>query len=372
MENILGIYNRDIFNNSFRVGTPDPKKYHDISTIQLESIGGPMIGRMPGNHGYSGLRGVIIPRAVRGGWKSSGFDHFATQKVFIDPQLTNKQFVVDMAKVQQDPGRMLAAITKSYQAGFEDPADAAVAAWAEFAEPIGDQPHPDELTVSQPQEESVSNQRLPPLGAPGVYVVPKASREGGQIRPASFGKQAAHAPSHVPAHVPAHVPVSAQEQPKVMLHDGSQAEVRQSHPAKPEPVVRALQSMRSLRSELSGERPVGGYGATPRKVIFELPIPGQPNSSMGQFTGFYHDVVKHEGLLILVYDHAQPSQVVWFPPVLEHPETHDPIAVALMVSGTETEPETLYLAYPTGIRFPFGSYELCVLTIEQEKPKPAQ
>ena len=102
-----------------------------------------------------------------------------------------------------------------------------------------------------------------------------------------------------------------------------------------------------------------------RKVTFELSMAGQQNS-LGQFPCFYHDVVKEDMTLVLVYDHNHPAQMVWFPPVIEDPQTHEPIPIALLVEGNESEPQMLYLAYPTGVRFMYRNEEFCLLTVEKE------
>lgn len=318
-DSIIGTYSPLDFGQPLRVGTPDPTKYHDVTSVFLETDGATIASRLPGNHGFSGLRGVIIPRAnPHKGGGSSGFDSNKPMKVLIDPQFTNGKFVVDIADIQKDPGKMLNAINKSYRAGYEDPADAAIAAFAEFA-----------ITDKHPE-----------------YAEPVTA----EVRELS-------------AQPTAHTPTRAVRGTKPV------ASFTASRP-KNDSTVKAA---RSLRSELVGEtmQEQSTRSVEPVqlcKVIFELPVPGNTTASMGQFTTFYHDVVKQDGVLILVYDHRQPTQMVWFPPLLEDPDTQAPIAMAMLVKSQKMgEEDVLYLAYPTGIRFTYQQREFCLLTIEKEK-----
>ncbi len=132
----------------------------------------------------------------------------------------------------------------------------------------------------------------------------------------------------------------------------------------------SLQAARSLRDEFQGNQNQFGAAARAhrpmRRVTFELNMAGQ-QGSMGQFPCLYHDVVREEMNLILVYDHSQPAQMVWFPPVLEDPQTKEPIPIAIMVEGNAEEPTMIYLAYPTGVRFRYRNEEFCLLTVEKEK-----
>lgn len=355
MDSIIGLYRRDVNYNDLRVGTPDPTKYHDISQVNLELNNMPLANRVGHNHGFSGLRGVIIPRASRDG-ASQGHNHMIPKPAYIDPELTNRRIIVDPLKIQDNPEAMISAIQQAYQ-DYPDPADATIAAYAAFAEEL-DAPAPTEISIPQPQTVVPTPMATPPNltgHSPNTYVAPKGLPGGGQVKPASFGAvplQPGFGPSNLPHPTPPpNMPVQQQQQaPPITTKQSGQ---------------RSLQAIRSLRGEFSDNPQQQGsaqMGSRPmRKATFELP-------NMGQFPCLFHDIVKQDGNLVLVYDHSHPAQHVWFPPVLEDPQTKEPMALAVMVDGNQHEPPMLYLAYPTGVRFMYRQEEFCLLTIEKEKP----
>lgn len=360
MESIIGLYKRDMNYNDLRVGTPDPTQYHDISAVSLELNGTPLANRVGTNHGFSGLRGVIIPRATRDG-ASRGHNHMIPKMAYIDPELTNRRLIIDPARIRDNPEAMVAAIQQAYT-DYPDPADAIIASYAQFSEQL-EAPVPNEISIPQPQNIVPTPMASPPTGHPSsTYVAPRSLPGGGQVKPASFAgmpQQPGFGPSNLPPPTP----------PPSMPVASTQSQAPRQAPN------RSLQAIRSLRGEFEGHQPTvqgqasGGSGGQPmRKVTFELPMVGQAGGSMGQFPCLFHDVVKQDGNLILVYDHSCPAQHVWFPPVLEDPTTKEPIALAVLVEGTSREPATIYLAYPTGVRFIYRNEEFCLLTIEKEKP----
>ena len=351
-DSIIGLYRQDVQYNDWRVGTPDETKYHDISTVKLELNDTPLANRVGSNHGFGGLRGVIIPRATRMGG-SKGHDHMIPKKVYIDPELTNRRLVVDPLKIQEHPGAMIDAIQKSYSE-YPDASDAAIAAFAEFAEPLDG---PEDTTVLQPQNVVPTPMANNDINRPSVqlpantYVAPKHSMGGGQVKKA-FVPPAAPGFGVTPIKAPA-------------------PDIQPSRIPRSDSTKRSMQAIRSLRGEFNDnhEATVGsnqqGGGAQPmRKVTFELP-------GMGQFPCYFHDVLDQDGNLILVYDHSYPAQHVWFPPNLED-QAHNPTAIAIMVEGTQETPAMLYLAYSTGVRFRHRSEEYCLLTIEKSKPLGVQ
>lgn len=353
MDSIIGLYRRDVNYNDLRVGTPDPTQYHDISQVKLELNDMPLASRVGNNHGFSGLRGVIIPRATRDGG-SRGHDHMIPKPAYIDPELTNRRLIVDPQRIQKDPDKMIDAIQQAY-ADYADPADATIAAYASFAEEVDAPPAPDVISIPQPQTVVPTPLSLdnPNAGhSPNTYVAPKASPGGGQIRAASPFGAMPHQPGFKPGVSRATPPPS-------------------TPPTQQKQASRTMQAIRSLRGAFGDEQQ--GAASTPgvaphsfgggrplRKVTFELP-------GMGQFPCHYHDIIKHDGTLILVYDHSHPTQMVWFPPAPED-LNKEPTAIAIMVDGVGQEPSYLYLAYPTGVRFPYENKEFCLLTIEKEKP----
>jgi hypothetical protein len=384
MGSILGLYKQDApRRNDLRVGTPDPTKYHDPGAIKLE--GGnhmTMTANMPGNHGFSGLRGVMIPRATAFGG-SLGHNPHKAPIIRIDPELIGGDgIVVDLSKVNQKD--MENAVMTELQAGYEDPADAMTAAFAHFASRMPGPRHQQETKSAMATPQQQSSGREAPLQFSGSYVVPKASPGGGQLRPgggvvapASFRSQPAQeAQPQIPVadQTPQQAPPLA---PNLMPSMPKQAVQQQQQPYQPPPVTQAS----------FAEAPMDPYSAPPprslvdafdeqptpqsmrqapalarplRRVTFEIPRAGQP-------VGFYHEVIRSGMCLILVYDHSHAGQFIWFPPTLEDEGTKEPIAIAAYVHGNSKEPDTLYKVQTTPVRFMYRSEEFCVLLIEKEK-----
>lgn len=348
MESLIGLYKKDVNYNDLRVGTPDPTKYHDISTVNLELNNTPLATRVGHNHGFSGLRGVVIPRATRDGG-SRGYDHMIPRPAYIDPELTNRRLIVDPMKIRDNPEAMAAAIREAYS-NYPDPADATIAAFAQFAEQQ-ENSMPSEISIPQPQTVVPTPLATPVGHSSNTYVVPKALPGGGQAKTASFS-------------IPPQPGFGAGTSlPQPTLPPSMPVQHQASAPQPQRTSQRSLQAIRSLRGEFSDQPSQSGNqaGSHPtRKVTFELP-------SMGQFPCFFHGVVRSDSCLVLIYDHSHPAQHVWFPPALEDPVTKEPTAVAVMVDGTAQEPPMLYLAYSTGIRFTYRNEEYCILTVEKEK-----
>jgi hypothetical protein len=323
---ILGIYRRDAFNKTLRVGTPDPTKYHDAREVRLEGANEAPVGaKMPPNSKFT-LPGVIIPHAKRGGG-SMGWNSEAPMKVFIDPEQTGGRIQVDIGDLRRN-SEAFSQLSKDVQ--NEDDIVEIFARYSNL--------HVETKQRERPMAEPVMAEvREAPLQMRGSYVAPKATSGGGQVKPASFGKK---------AQFPEVQPAPRQALPEM-----------------------AMNSARSLHEELAG--PTISLGSTTsrtmKKVTFELPMIGQQNSSLGQFPCFYHDVIREDVNLVLVYDHSHPSQMVWFPPALEDPNTGEPLGIAVLVHGSMGEADVLYRAFPTGVRFKYRNEEFCLLTVDKEK-----
>lgn len=331
MSSVLGIYRRDSFNKTLRIGTPDPSKYHDSRQVSLEGEKATVGAKIPPNSKF-GLPGVVIPHAKREGG-SMGWNSEAPTKIFIDPEQTNGQIQVDMDVLRRNPNAMAEAYDEAY-AQHGDIEDAIVEAFAKFARPLKEM-----HKVAQPQQKAQSMEEIreAPLQMRGTYVVPKASFGGGQRMPVKK------------------LEVQRQELPK------------QEIPTIDPQVISAVKQAKSLHDELAGPGAtfLGQTNSPMRKVTFELP--GQSGTSLGQFSCFYSDVVREDQNLILVYDHSQPSQMIWFPPTIEDPQTNEPVGIAVLVHGLPGEESILYKAFPTGVMFKYRNEQFCLLTIEREK-----
>lgn len=337
--------------NDLRVGTPDPTKYHDPSTVKLEGRQGTLSTFLPGDHGYSGLRGTIIPRATQLGG-SLGHNPHKPMVIHIDPELLGGEgIVVDLAKVNQS--NMAEAVIQEQRAGYADPAEAMIAAYSHFA--------PTESQVvkvpAAPQEEI----REAPIHMPGAYVVPKATKGGGQVKAASFQAPQAQVPVvQAPqfSEEPTPVPLPP-EKPKQRPQPQQPQQVAEQYNAPPPP------SLMASLNERPSQAPVMAKQAQrqARQVIFELPGP------VGQFQTYYHDVIRNEAgdALILVYDHSQPLQMVWFPQYIYNEQGEpQPLSFAALVQGGNGEPAKIYRLQSTPFRYTYRNEEFCVLLIEQE------
>jgi hypothetical protein len=331
-KDILGVYRSKNTGANRKTGaqahTPDPTKYHDASQERLEgesAAGATVLTKLPGNHGFSKLRGVIIPRSTPLGG-SRGHNQHKPQIIHIDPGPYGEGgIVVDLAHLTPE------SVSEAIRAGAaeaEDIEDIALNAFASLAQ--ASQPRASQREAVYEEED-----RLPPVQMPDTYVVPKASPGGGQqAKRASFTQRK---------------PAQESSEPRVLSKGGPRGNV-------------------SLNAELavdSGQAPyqppVPTYQiAEPVKVTIEIP-------GGHQFHVAYHDVVREGMTMVLVYDHDRPFQMVYFPPTMDD-ENGDPLGMALLVHAKKGEKKsTLFRVHSPGITFKHRSFEFCVLLIEKEK-----
>jgi hypothetical protein len=359
VKSILGVYKSGIpKDDAVIVHTPDPSKYHDPSSLALGTTGDHVMAAIVGrSHGYAGWRGTIIPHATELGGSMGHNAHVPVREVYIDPELNNRSIVVDMSQFSGDSMKAaMAAASSEARAMLHDPKDAAVVTWGQFARRPGEHTEtPTELTIKQGDAQAsrmFEEQRQPPLQMPGVYVVPKASPGGGQVVPTQRTQLPPAAAFTRPR------PQSDQSVPQVLSPPPVEAPPIQATP-------QLAADVRSLHDAFGGDdRPMTQPSSTfkpLRRVVFELPAP------FGQFQVQYHDVIRQDMLLVLVYDHSRPMQMVWFPPSLEG-SSGEPAAIATLVVGDHNEQDMLYLVYPTGLKFMYEGKEFVILTIDKEKP----
>jgi hypothetical protein len=333
---VLGIYKKTDFSNNIEVGTPDPTRYHDASSIELKGVHGNMTSRMRANTKFS-LPGVIVPRATQHG-ASLGNDHERPMEIVIDPEFTGGQLVIDLEKIRRNPDAMVSAYNKAKRKGYSDASDTVIEAYGEFAKTLTKQDIPE-----APRE------REAPVEMPHAYVVPKAPT--GVTKAASFTKKS----------------------PRVYVDpDAATAGGRYEQDAGPTEAVVARE-VRSLYDQINQVPQVAGYAVhnQPKamtQVLFELPVPGQPGRSMGRFSAQYHHVIVEDKTMVLVYDHSQPSQSVYFPePIPDPGNDDDTMAIAVCVIG---EVNKLYRAWPTTVTFKHRNEQFCVLQVEFIKDIP--
>lgn len=323
----------------FRVfddGTPDPTKYHDVSEVSLLQNNVSLARLVPGNHGFAGLRGVIIPRSTAEGG-SLGFDHKAPQRCYIDPELTNKQICVDFSQLSKE------VINQSFkQAAKEVPSDLkdrGVMAYLHMAEAVKRAEASKPAAAPQTPVETVAHAVM------SFGQVPRPAATTPPQPPAS--PQPAPAPSPPIAPAPQSLQAApVQSVPLSILKDVQSPARKQSMPV-PQPAPQVA-------------RPT-------RKVLVELPKPA------GFLEVRYHDVIRTDDVLILIYDHsAVGTQHVWFPSAPDtEPDANgvipDPVPLGILVYDEAEQPDTGFIAYASGVKFRYGNFEFCLLAIEKEK-----
>lgn len=122
----------------------------------------------------------------------------------------------------------------------------------------------------------------------------------------------------------------------------------------PQPEPTALREPRAI--DLRDESPAGQPAKQPTiEVTFQI-------EGFGIHTAFYHDVLIQNGFIVLVYDNRYNGPR-YFPPVADE----QPI-MALNITGMED----VYRVHTTGIQYPQGDVENCVLMIEETGTLPPE
>lgn len=309
-----GLYQNSDGSNRFKtydVGTPDPTKYHDPSAVSLIGSGRSLSSVLPGSS--FGLKGIIIPRATEDGG-SMGFDPHKPQKCFIDPGMTNTPIVVDYAKLNKHS--INSAVADAAAAGASNLQDRGLLAYLKMAHmsqhsaPTPSVPVTSSGLISRPLGNFVAAQQHVPMGGPPPGI-PSAPR---------LAPPEAHSAGP--------------------FTNGSIRDAFSPRPAPP---------------------PVTAQGPAHRyRVDFELPRP------MGTFTGYYHEVIRKDELLILVYDHnLEPTSQLWFPTAPDSPE--EAYEIPLLVYDEYGVPDTAFMVQPTPARFSRRGVEFSILAVSKEK-----
>jgi hypothetical protein len=372
-------------------------QYQDPSTQFFEGNGGRSIASLlPGSS--RGLRGVVIPRATTFGG-SRGFDPHKPRLMNIDPDIKGQSCVVDLSKITKE----------SMEEAFIEAAQNPVAAsdirllaaqtfhnLAVGYEPVGMGPSRGPRLV----------ERRSPLGDFGAYVVPSAGLGGGQVfeapaqeRPSSPEENIS--PSVTPRTGPAidpdilkragmNRPFQTNQNPRDMA----------SNVGMPAPPMRMTDENGNPINGAEMEAPLDGYQierktepptrqkqgfvdqsppqmqAPPRKVKLAGPPPGTQERApaqqsapvgppetrvtfeiegWGEFEAMYHEVIKNDCVLVLVFDTRFKGGGKYFPPATDK-------LMAVKVDGQQN----VYFVNSYGTRFQHGGYEYCMLVIDQD------
>lgn len=285
-------------------------KYHDPSTQQFEGNSGRSVGGLlPG-----GLRGVVVPRATLFGG-SSGFDAHKPRLMNVDPDIKGQSCVVDLALLTRE--KVEAAYNKAANSalGRNDLRMRAAQTYQSLAvakEPVGMEPMIKSGKATRvmspavaPRNADVPTEELLPVDEVVQPVVQTAVQE--PMRARGFVDQTT---------------VAA---PQVKV---------------PRPTKPLMQ-------------PIATSAPTPEtKVTFEL-------EGWGSFDAVYHEVIKNDCVLVLVYDNSFKSGMKFFPPATDK-------RMAVHITGQDV----VYFVHSYNIRFVHGGCEYCILVVEQDAEVP--
>jgi hypothetical protein len=364
-------------------------QYQDPSTQFFEGNGGRSIASLlPGR-----LRGVVVPRAsVFGG--SRGFDPHKPRLVNIDPDIKGQSCVVDLSQITKE------SMEQAFMEAAENPlaqSDIRLLAAQTFHnlavgyEPVG----------MGPSRGPRLQERRAPLGDFGSYVVPRAGLGGGQILEEGLSEEPVDpqeliSPSVSPGRkvlpnlkrfdMPARIrpeddprsfqanvglpppPTRATDEYGTPI-DGDDAQepldgYAIQRPAQPprqrfvdQTATRPKQQAKPARSvKLAGPPPqerqreyTNNTQATPpaTRVTFEI-------DGWGEFEAMYHEVIKNDQVLVLVFDTRFQGGGKYFPPATDK-------LLAVKIEGQDT----VYFVNSYGTRFQHNGCEYCMLVIDQ-------
>jgi len=343
-------------------------RYHDPSTQYLEgNEGRSMAGVMSAG---PGIRGVVIPRSTRWGG-SRGFDPQKPQLINIDPDIKGQASVIDLSKLNKEMIEEAYAQAIETQGEAEDPYLIASQAFRNLAistEPVG---------MSRSSGQYRAPRRAP---LPGAYVVPKAGRGGAQVQEQEESEiveetlvspsiKLAVAPSQrvrsaplrqgvtslreTPKLAPVTPPQELNEvRPKAFLAEKPQAPQRRVQQG-PSGLLAQVQQKTPLRQPAQYSQQ--SAGPPTKKVLFEA-------RGWGQLPYMYHDVVKSDNLLVLVFNNNAANCTKLFPPIIP-PNEQDPKAHLLAVQLENDS--NIYLVHSTGTKFEHNNYEYYILVVAE-------
>jgi hypothetical protein len=328
----------------------DPTKYYDPSTQYFERNGGRSLGSLLGD----GPVGVVIPRSTRFGI-SKGWNPHKPCLVNIDPEISGQSSVVDLSKLTKEMVNTAIAETEH----IPDPSLAASLAFRKLAiatDPIKlNVPVVGRTDNTQPQAQT----RLPPPGFAGCYVVPKATRGGGQEpMPAKLvNKPNLAVPVIEKQGTDPLTPEEAYQIENQML---AEVYARQTPVAAKQPVKSPSELFHKKSGQMVNSKP----GKNPQiQVNADVSAPTElvtyEVEGFGQLTTSYHKVVREDICLVLCYDKNFTTGQKFFP---------QPNKDKTLVVDVTSHP-TVYKVISSGIHFSLDNLEICVLLIIEEASK---
>lgn len=316
----------DFFYNGNPVHAATTDSYRDLAKQQGISPGSTRAISLPPS-----LPGYVVGRSTLEG-APQGYDPRAVAtKINIDPDVPGEGFTLDLSNVSPDAFNLAAHSAQLRQAtSIEDLRDRASSVFRKLAT---DRQAPVAVPAQEvvPMQEGTTNALSMPAGQPVASRAPEPPRaapvtlnpEGTAVKAASFSPQ--QAPTH-------RSPAPSGVEPAAA---GPSLFDRVSEPARP-----------------ATRRPRGVQGAAPTyKVTFE--VKGAPMV----LEAWYHDVVRNESTLVLVYD----TSCVGFPRSRLQPTSND---IAVHIEGSEA----IYLVKDPAISFELDNQEFQVLLIKETYP----
>lgn len=368
----------------------DANTYQDPAQHTFEGNGGRSLASLlPG-----GLRGVVIPRATTFGG-SRGFDPHKPRLVNIDPDIKGQSCVIDLSQITKE--NMEQAFMEAAQNEYAQQDIRLLAAQTFHNLAIGYEP-----VGMGPSRGPRLVERRAPLGEFGAYVVPRSSLGGGQIQeqelrempptqdqvmspsvsPRTGGmtptllKQAgiqprpfrmAEAPENMTSNVGLPAPPSRQTDEYGNPLAGATI-VDPEPPMKPRGPAFRDQTPPTVQTQPTQAR----IKPPPRTVRIEgptqvVPVSQGPSVALpeakvsfemegwGTMEAAYHEVIKNDCVLVLVWDNNFKGGMKYFPPSTDK-------AIRVRITGTDK----VFDVNSYGTRFQHGNYEYCLLVIDPD------
>lgn len=314
-------------------------QYHDPSNHFLELNGKPISSVM--RTGFNGVRGVVIPRAsITGG--SLGFDAHKPALVNIDPDIKGQSSVIDLRTITKE--KMNAAMQEARKNPnvLNDIRLFAAQTYKNLS--ISDTPIGINV-IASPLDANRHN----PVNNLG-YVVPKSRLGGGQesmpLRPIPVTNPIS--PSVTPRNFQIPAPPSNEVQSNSMPDEQTYISEQPIMTQRFEDQTPVDKKRNSSTAQVEANYNVYQPAI---KVIFET-------EGWGTFEANYHEVIRNDCLLVLVYNNKFKGGMKFFPPASDKL-----IAVEIMDS------DKIFFVHSYDNRFQHKDCEYCILIIEQISEK---
>jgi len=315
------------------IGQHSQPAYNDISREYLTN-GQPVAHVLP--TGPGGLRGVLLRPSTEGGVPAGYNPH----------QLTDMEMTVDPHISGQSRKVRLNALTK------EAVQQASAAAQQNLA---GSQVF-DNLTDHIARRRFRASMAMHSIDQQGPVILDGDDRDMGKDLPVTPEK-AAETNYQQPAQ-PQQPP-----QPQRPPQAAQQAPAQPTQPWQPpqrvasplaafnQPAGTPIPAQQPVMNVVDTSQPLRPQAQPPqKKVTFEFP-------EAGMLEAYYHDVIKSDATLVLVYDERHQG-TRYMPPQASEQQ------IAVHPEGADV----VYLVEATGIQYSHGTYTYCVLSIAQEAP----